>query len=328
MSSSQGHHEKAIHFFKIILPKSMQDGELRIPKSFVRKYWKKGLSKSKAVVFRVPNGAKWEVEWIERDGDIWLRNGWENFANFYSIGDGHFLVFRYEGGNKFGVMVFGMSGLEIEYPPKGRVSVRSKNIIISDEDDDVPEEVKLEQKSDDDDDDDDNKIRSHQPPKKMKTNHSNGTNTNPTKTRGSDGVIERCMISKMEGRSAIERAKKFRSEKPFFICKMRPTYLHRNFLIIPRHFSVTYLEGMEGKARIRVCGETMRSWEVKYKYFMYNKHCVFTSGWDSFAKYNDLEEGDACVFEMIHHHAPPQQLSFQVVIFRSTSSSNLQTQFN
>ncbi|KAF7815920.1 B3 domain-containing transcription factor VRN1-like [Senna tora] len=265
--SSQGKEKAIPRFFKIVLPKSLQDGELRIPRSFVTKYWK-GLSNSKAiVVLRVPDGGgdEWEVEWTERDGDVWLKNGWKNFADFYSIGDGHFLVFRYEGGNKFEVMVFGRDGIN------GRRCMRSSW----------------------------NKVNVES---SLKDNIIIGSSSRGTK-------------------SALERAKKFHSEKPFFVRPMYPTYVHSGYMVVPCDFSARYLEGMEGKASIMVSDDEekkMTSWEVNFKYTLGNKRSVFTAGWGLFAEDNGLKEGDVCVFELIHHHAPPQQLSFQVVIFRST----------
>ncbi|CAL0315609.1 unnamed protein product [Lupinus luteus] len=102
-----------IHFFKIILESTLQDGDLRIPRSFVKQY---GKELSNPVLLRLPNGVKWKVNWIKREGgDVWFQKLWERFAQYYSLSFGHFLIFRYEGRSNFQVLVFDMSAVEIDY---------------------------------------------------------------------------------------------------------------------------------------------------------------------------------------------------------------------
>ncbi|XP_061353672.1 uncharacterized protein LOC133298415, partial [Gastrolobium bilobum] len=59
-----------IRFFKIIPGTSLQEGKLRIPKKFIRKY---GGDMSNPMFLKPPDGTKWEVFWTENDGDIWLQ---------------------------------------------------------------------------------------------------------------------------------------------------------------------------------------------------------------------------------------------------------------
>ncbi|PKI48442.1 hypothetical protein CRG98_031168 [Punica granatum] len=114
-------HPTAPHFFKIILQQTIRTGKLVVPKKFVRKYGK-DLSLSNAVILKVPNGDAWEVELRKGASDVWLQKGWLDFANFYSIKHGYFLVFKYEPGssNGFDVVVFDKSATEIEYPMKSK----------------------------------------------------------------------------------------------------------------------------------------------------------------------------------------------------------------
>lgn len=83
-----------------------------LPRSFVKKYGKK---LSNPVTLVLPNGDKWEVNWIKRDHDVCFQKGWENFAQHYSMSYGHFLVFRFETRSQFQVMIFDKSALEIDY---------------------------------------------------------------------------------------------------------------------------------------------------------------------------------------------------------------------
>ena len=64
----------------------------------------------------LPNGAKSEMNWEERDVDVWLCNDWKKFAEFYSLDKWQFLMFKYEGKSQFEVRILGRSALEIEYP--------------------------------------------------------------------------------------------------------------------------------------------------------------------------------------------------------------------
>lgn len=64
----------------------------------------------------VPSGDVWKVKLRRQDDDFWLQEGWLDFVKHYSIGDGDFLVFRYEGNSVFHVVIFRPSASEIKYP--------------------------------------------------------------------------------------------------------------------------------------------------------------------------------------------------------------------
>ncbi|XP_061340028.1 B3 domain-containing protein Os11g0197600-like [Gastrolobium bilobum] len=83
----------SILFFKIILPTSLQDGKLMIPKKFTGKY---GGEMSNPVFLKPPDGTEWEVFWSRKDGYIWLQKGWKEFATYYSLKHGHMVLFEYK----------------------------------------------------------------------------------------------------------------------------------------------------------------------------------------------------------------------------------------
>ncbi|KAK2631949.1 hypothetical protein EUGRSUZ_L02216 [Eucalyptus grandis] len=112
------------HFFKIILSDALQNGRLGIPKKFVRKY---GSNLSDLVFLQVPSGQAWEVELVRRTDGVWLRRGWPDFVKHYAIKHGHFLVFRYEGGSAFRVVIFDKSASEIKYPIITELPKREEN---------------------------------------------------------------------------------------------------------------------------------------------------------------------------------------------------------
>ncbi|GAV89077.1 B3 domain-containing protein, partial [Cephalotus follicularis] len=103
---------KTPHFFKIILDDTVQDGKLGIPRSFVKKH---GKDLPNSVLLKVPSGAEWKVELKRCDGEVWLQNGWKEFAKYYFVGFGHLLVFRYEQNSYFSVVIFDPSCSEIRY---------------------------------------------------------------------------------------------------------------------------------------------------------------------------------------------------------------------
>jgi hypothetical protein len=70
---------------------------------------------SNLAFLKVPNGAQWEVELAECDGGVWLSKGWLDFAKYYSVQPGHFIVFRYEGNSVFHVLILEETALEIEH---------------------------------------------------------------------------------------------------------------------------------------------------------------------------------------------------------------------
>lgn len=50
--------------------------------------------------------------------DVYFCNKWQQFAEYYSIGYGSYLCFKYEGDSKFSVVIFDVTSVEICYPLK------------------------------------------------------------------------------------------------------------------------------------------------------------------------------------------------------------------
>ncbi|KAE9605233.1 putative transcription factor B3-Domain family [Lupinus albus] len=100
-------------FYKIIPRKYIEDGNLKIPNKFTRKY---GVGLSNPVLLKPPDGTEWKVYWTKHVADIWFQKGWKEFATYYSLDYGHLLLFKYEETSHFNVHIFDMSTLEINYP--------------------------------------------------------------------------------------------------------------------------------------------------------------------------------------------------------------------
>ncbi|XVF15647.1 hypothetical protein REPUB_Repub09cG0172500 [Reevesia pubescens] len=168
---------KAPHFFKIVLENTLQDDKLGIPRKFVKKY---GNAMSNQALLKVPSGKIWMVELSKCDGQIWFQKGWREFAEYYSLSRGHFLVFRYEGNCNFHVLIFDMSASEINYPytkaddNQDSDSVSDQDFNVEEDEDDVSLEI-LEETAPCKKKREKPPIQCPRPQKMMKTNMTNKT---------------------------------------------------------------------------------------------------------------------------------------------------------
>ncbi|XP_070052290.1 B3 domain-containing protein At4g34400-like isoform X1 [Nicotiana tomentosiformis] len=111
-------------FFKIIL--SPHASKLRIPDEFVMKY---GANMRDLVALEVPSGAIWKIKLQNSNGMAWLKEGWDQFKEYYSIGCGYFLLFQYNGISHFSVSIFDLSASEIEYPSGPSEDMTPENFV-------------------------------------------------------------------------------------------------------------------------------------------------------------------------------------------------------
>lgn len=68
------------------------------------------------------DGHIWRVGVRKADNKFWFHDGWQEFAEHYSISIGYFLIFRYEGNSIFNVYIYNLTTSEINYQPHGRGS--------------------------------------------------------------------------------------------------------------------------------------------------------------------------------------------------------------
>ncbi|AES68282.1 B3 DNA-binding domain protein [Medicago truncatula] len=103
------------HFMKAILPSPIHDTQIRIPDGFIKRF---GNELKNVATITVPDGCDWEMELKKCGNDVYFCNKWQQFAEYYSIGYGSFLRFKYEGDSKFNVVIFDVTSVEICYPFK------------------------------------------------------------------------------------------------------------------------------------------------------------------------------------------------------------------
>ncbi|XP_039061283.1 B3 domain-containing protein Os03g0619600-like [Hibiscus syriacus] len=326
---------KTPHFFKIVLEDTIRDKKLGIPRKFVKKY---GNGLSDSVLLMVPSGDTWHVELTKSDGVVWLQNGWEEFVAFYSLKNGHFLVFKYEGNDKFIVLIFDMSASEIEYPCKSYI-----------EDYQSGEQVCLKPVKEESKDDTCGEITHKTPPsKETRKRRSQPSCSKPRKkqqTNKKDNDIAMSRKSKEKSNSpcplgnlnevenspgqvgqvdaegsvqafgclrhltatekvhAIEIANAFKSNgNPVFMVVMRPSFVcNRYRMCIPLDFAKRFLTKHTGN--LTLCNLAGKTWTAMYFRNSGNKilKAQLYGGWREFVEDNHLGVGDMCVFELIKH---------------------------
>ncbi|KAI4318625.1 hypothetical protein MLD38_032303 [Melastoma candidum] len=104
------------YFYKLVLSSTIQDGRLRIPDNFIKKFRDE---LSAVSTLNVPDRHVWHIGIKKVDKGFWFHEGWQNFVEHYSIGVGYFLVFRYEGNSIFNIHIFNLTTSEIDYHSNG-----------------------------------------------------------------------------------------------------------------------------------------------------------------------------------------------------------------
>ncbi|GFY89645.1 AP2/B3-like transcriptional factor family protein [Actinidia rufa] len=112
-----------------------------------------------------------------------------------------------------------------------------------------------------------------------------------------------------EREKALNAAKMFKPQNPFFMVILQLYNVHHSFILyIPSRF-VKYLNGGSKIVKLQVSGE--KQWTVRC---VRANGCAYLSkGWSIFVDENHLVEGDVCVFEFIQ----VKDIDLKVSIFRA-----------
>ncbi|KAJ4838357.1 hypothetical protein Tsubulata_019997 [Turnera subulata] len=178
-----------------------------IPPMFTRKY---GKDLPSTVILIVPTGATWRVELVRCGAEIWLQNGWKEFADYYSLTYGHLLLFQYKGNYDFHVLIFDRSATEIEYPlgslHRDEQGFQDQEVEESETDISIEiiEERLFSGRSD---------VASKPSNKKQK----------PSKTESASKMQPMSSVQKAR---ALSRASAFKSTNPFFKIVKQPSCVH------------------------------------------------------------------------------------------------------
>nr|XP_011458368.1 PREDICTED: B3 domain-containing protein At5g18000-like isoform X4 [Fragaria vesca subsp. vesca] len=103
-------------FFQIILP-GYSTEHLRIPPRFIRKHIVNKPSKRATLKLKQSSQFSRNVEVRKSRGDVYLKDGWQEFLRDACLGDKEILVFVYNGNLSFNVKVFDKNGCErMDFP--------------------------------------------------------------------------------------------------------------------------------------------------------------------------------------------------------------------
>ncbi|XP_022158241.1 B3 domain-containing protein At4g01580-like [Momordica charantia] len=311
-SSSRRHPHRGFtsatpHFFKVILPHILTQRKLNVPKKFVSRHGE--ALQNEEVFLKVANGAEWKVGVEKSNGKVWFEKGWQQFVEFYSIGVGYFLTFRYETNACFHVTIFDPSASEIEYPMEDFGDIRSESEEFEDQ---IlvykrRREGKITQTN----------LYSVAHHKKMKISNDHDEVLRNEDFQSSK-FKDRLKVIKCENglRSVTERASTFQSMTPnhSFMITMGPSYIHtgKGDPNIPKSFAKIHVKKSQEISLEDSDGRVWKIWCGVRPSQNVNKSVEMRGGWKAFARDNSLEEGHICVFELMKG----TKLSFKVTIFR------------
>ncbi|XP_011005669.1 PREDICTED: B3 domain-containing transcription factor VRN1-like [Populus euphratica] len=136
---------------------------------------------------------------------------------------------------------------------------------------------------------------------KLKSTHVRNTSEALTRRRRA--------VTPEEKERTIRAAHMFRSDNPFFRVILRPSYVYRGFLLhIPSSFARTFLNTVTGFVTLQVSDG--KQWPVRCSFK--DGKAKLGQGWTEFVWENNLEEGDVCIFELIH----AKEIVLKVAVFR------------
>ncbi|XP_020424406.1 B3 domain-containing protein LOC_Os12g40080 isoform X3 [Prunus persica] len=308
-------------YFFMMIPKGASRGiKLRIPNKFLMKC---GDDLSNPVFLNVPSGSKWKMELRRWDGDAWFDKGWSEFFEFYSLDNCHSLVFRYEGNSKFNVCIFDQSFKQIDYalkmPKMKETNSDDSGDVTEILDKSLPRPRKSREKS---------PLQCLRPHKKARTSsragkvdfyakrHGGGKSITARFPKRTEPILGSPHPSTTSEKAiALQRAKAFKSDNPFFMVSMGSTNIDGYHMSLPAEFVKEHFNQVHDNAILCVSGE--RAWPVKLGHWGRGR-IRFQSGWGTFLRDNHLEIGDVCVFELISNIKP----LFDVVFFHATEAPN------
>ncbi|KAI8542289.1 hypothetical protein RHMOL_Rhmol08G0127300 [Rhododendron molle] len=307
-SNRSSYHEVKVkaapHFFKIIHSSVVPHQKLRMPLKFISQY---GNNLGNNVFLKVPSGAVWKVELERSNGVVWMCNGWKEFAKYYSIGFGHLLVFRYDGNCNFNVLIFDTSASEIEYPASYYRANIDKDASVKILDDSLVRESPVSERERANTKSKGLKLPNRKKDVKTEIETEEGAGGTSIGQRRHQSQIPVKMLSAtadMNSR-ALERARDFKSKKPFFTVHMQPSYISGKFcLSMPVNFVKKYLGDHHKNFSLKISDGTI--WSVRSYRRSMSTRCRLA--WRQFARDNNLKVGDICIFELMIRQIHPQNM--------------------
>ncbi|KAK7256215.1 hypothetical protein RIF29_29653 [Crotalaria pallida] len=288
------HQVKPIHFLRFILPHTLQQGKLMIPRMFVKKY---GESLPKTVFLKTPNGVEWKVNLVKHDGTIWFQKGWKEFEEYHSLAEGHILVFRYEGTSNFQVTSFLEVDNHFETGGGKRASNDQGNKLL------MVEGLKDCRPSE--------RIKNHSTLEflqqfKKKSSRCVEVEVGSTSSLSKATLHHSSQTCEEEPKTKAKQITALDRANPCCLVVMHPSYLHSQAkLMMPGMFVEKYGEGLPKIVFLKPSNGV----EWKVNLVKHDGGIWFQEGWKEFAEYHSLAEGYIVVFRY------EKASNFQVLIF-------------
>ncbi|CAN1150295.1 B3 domain-containing transcription factor VRN1 [Linum perenne] len=134
--------------------------------------------------------------------------------------------------------------------------------------------------------------------------------------------MEKTLTTAEKTRALARANAAFKTENPFFMLVMQPTYVSTKFRVsVPVNFFISNLKGKRGDIVLQV--PDGRVWTAQY--IVTNHSCQLRAyfgleSWAPFVLENSLKVGDVCAFELVKGSTKP---ILNVVIFRATQPCKL-----
>ncbi|WCJ19559.1 B3 domain-containing protein Os11g0197600 [Euphorbia peplus] len=309
-------------FFKIILQDTIQDARLAIPRKFVKEHRD---CLSSRITIKVSDGTLWKMELLMgHNYEAWLQQGWKEFEEYYSLQHGFLLLFKYEDGSNFHVIIFDTTLLEIEYPKKPDSSTnldknpsfipnldKNPSFFSSDLDENPSFIPNLDQNPSFIPKLDKNPSFSS-PDLDKNRSFISDLEQNPSSGPKLDGFItvddsdeENLDIEGVSGKSegkrisrALETADKFSSTNPWFKVVLKSTRGRLFSLCMPIGFIREHIDCNLETVILKVEGGKCR-WPTTLNLYLKKSSARLSAGWSAFVKDNHLKDKDVCVFELV-----------------------------
>ncbi|OIW01329.1 hypothetical protein TanjilG_10490 [Lupinus angustifolius] len=285
-----------------------------IPRAFTEKY---GEGLPKTIILKAPNDEEWEVNLVKHDGKIWFHKGWKEFAEYHSLEEGHFVVFKYEKSSNFEVFIFDMSALEMDYPFKrveGKRAYndrRDKHAMVESLEDCRPSQQRKDNSS----------LEFLQLNKKSRCVEVESISNLSKATLCHTGIkCEEGPHTTAKQITALDMAHSFKPSNPSFMVVMHPSYIFSRVLpSLPPKFCKRHFDFDNERREVNLRVSNGRVWPVRYVITKIKRGTKFelSRGWNAFAKDNNLKVGNVCTFELVDK----RNLSFEVYISGGTDNS-------
>ncbi|XP_020247185.1 B3 domain-containing protein Os12g0592300-like isoform X2 [Asparagus officinalis] len=295
--------------------------QMIIPEKFMSRFRE---TLSEVISLKGPSGKIWQVGRVKRAGRHFLQCGWKAFAEAHSLEDNDILIFKYEGDSCFSVLIFDSNNCERE---STYFAENDHSVEQVDKEDSSQKTLEPSAEADDDDFDcsftsspncqrgdpscsrRETKKRKDIPSPKQEqfgaSLHGNcSENRNPA----------RRAATREERRAAVEQANTFETNSPSFLTVMKSYNVGSQFqLLMPPDFAMEFLPRENQEIILRIPG-MKKEWKVNYCVTETSSRII--GRWRNFVRDNSLDEGDACVFELLKDR---KRIAMKVHIFRAAN---------